>query len=348
MTLKLQIDFFIVLFYRRRFVVLRRSRIESNSEKFKETISFDFVTRDRNLVKRFVKEAFVDNTTDDSDLVKIYIYDNSCWYVIVSRPLRPFDSVILDGNIAEELYEDMKWFFENNKWYSDLGIPYRRGYCLYGEPGTGKSSIVFALASRLKTNIALLNISDIHITDNNIGKVLNLAPASIILIEDVDAFFFDRNELLYKAQKKEEKTDENSNNKMTKGALTFSGFLNALDGVAAQEGKIIIMTTNHFDKLNPTMMRPGRCDYKQYIGNASKAQLEKIFLKFYPNHEKLAQIFSTRIPERKVSMSAVQNYLMLYNKNPYNAINNLNKLWFIENNEDFLKVNMQHKQLVEN
>ena len=59
------------------------------------------------------------------------------------------------------------------------------------------------------------------------------------MLEDVDAIFVER-----KAQSE-------------KGGVTFSGLLNAIDGVASQEGRIFIMTTNHIEKLDPALIRPG-------------------------------------------------------------------------------------------
>lgn len=56
-------------------------------------------------------------------------------------------------------------------------------------------------------------------------------------------------------------------------ALTFSGFLNAIDGVRSQEGRIIIMTTNYKEKLDPALLRPGRVDEMYEINYASKYQI---------------------------------------------------------------------------
>lgn len=63
---------------------------------------------------------------------------------------------------------------------------------------------------------------------------------SLLLIEDVDAFFRERDAA--HAQVK----------------LSFSGFLNALDGVATQEGTVLFMTTNHVERLDPALIRAGR------------------------------------------------------------------------------------------
>lgn len=63
--------------------------------------------------------------------------------------------------------------------------------------------------------------------------------------------------------------------------MTFSGLLNALDGVASAEERILFMTTNHLDRLDPALIRPGRIDVSERIGDATPAQAKKLFLRFY-------------------------------------------------------------------
>jgi chaperone BCS1 len=136
-----------------------------------------------------------------------------------------------------------------------MGIPYKRSYLLYGPPGTGKSSFAQAIASEIKYSICFVNCSD-KINDFNFNRLLNSAPKkSIILIEDVDAIFSER------------KNTEKMN------ALTFSGFLNSIDGVRSQEGRIIIMTTNFKERLDPALLRPGRIDESYEINYASRYQI---------------------------------------------------------------------------
>lgn len=62
------------------------------------------------------------------------------------RKKRPLSSVVLDVGIAEGIVNDVKEFVSSPGWYMDRGIPYRRGYLLYGPPGCGKSSFITALA----------------------------------------------------------------------------------------------------------------------------------------------------------------------------------------------------------
>jgi chaperone BCS1 len=65
--------------------------------------------------------------------------------------------------------------------------------------------------------------------------------------------------------------------------VTFSGLLNVLDGVAATEQRIIFMTTNHIDRLDPALIRPGRVDLKVEVGLATPFQVLTMFKRFYPS-----------------------------------------------------------------
>jgi chaperone BCS1 len=66
-----------------------------------------------------------------------------------------------------------------------------------------------------------------------------------------------------------------------KSSVTFSGLLNALDGVASSEERIIFMTTNHYSKLDPALIRPGRVDVQEILDDAQGEQAERLFIKFY-------------------------------------------------------------------
>lgn len=158
----------------------------------------------------------------------------------------------------------------------DKGIPYRRGYLLHGAPGSGKTSFIQALAGAVGYNICLLNLAERGLTDDKLNHLLGLVPdRSFILLEDVDSAFNRRVQ-----------TSEDG----FKGAVTFSGLLNALDGVASTEERIIFMTTNHYERLDPALIRPGRVDLAEMLDDAVGEQAERLFIKFYGNARDSRQI----------------------------------------------------------
>ena len=78
-------------------------------------------------------------------------------------------SVVLAEGVAERIETDIRAFLGRGRWYAERGIPYRRGYLLYGPPGSGKTSFIQALAGELGYNICLLNLSERGLTDDKVG-----------------------------------------------------------------------------------------------------------------------------------------------------------------------------------
>lgn len=237
------------------------------------------------------------------------------------RKRRPIESVVLDTGVAERIVQDVKEFIANPGWYSDRGIPYRRGYLLHGPPGCGKSSFIMALAGELEFGICVLNLSERGLTDDRLNHLLSVAPQqSIILLEDVDAAFVSR--------------EENAQIKAAYEGLTrvtFSGLLNCLDGVASTEARILFMTTNYLDRLDPALIRPGRVDMKEFIGYCSREQLAVMFLRFYRGQEStaLAASFADSVLKFKkpVSPAQIQGYFMFYKENEEDVLKNVEKIW---------------------
>lgn len=234
------------------------------------------------------------------------------------RRKRDLNSVILDKGVAEGIIGDVRDFLESAHWYYDRGIPYRRGYLLHGPPGTGKTSFIQALAGEVDYNIAILNLSGRGMTDDRLQLLLTMVPSrTIVLLEDADAAFTNR--------RTQVATDG------YQGAnVTFSGLLNALDGVGSSEERIIFLTTNHIERMDPALVRPGRVDMIVRLGDATRWQIEHFWERFYghldPTHRWKSKFIhrmeclgtledesgSTKV-KYPVSTAALQG-LFLYNK----------------------------------
>ncbi|KAK9761374.1 hypothetical protein K7432_013773 [Basidiobolus ranarum] len=282
-----------------------------------ESISISALGRCRGVLQELVLEAKDKFIERDTSRTVVFAADQyGTWRRTRSRPRRPLDSIVLESGLKSFLVQDAGEFLSSETWYSDRGIPYRRGYLLYGTPGSGKTSFIHALAGELGLNIYVVNLANKSLTDDTLTELVTDTPTRcILLIEDVDAAFVHR--------------DKNSG----QNNITFSGLLNAIDGVAAQEGRLLCMTTNHIDHLDPALIRPGRIDVRAYFGTATSEQARELFERFYPidsvnpdlNREQqqgLAQKFSEIIPNRAFSMAQLQGFLMSYKKRPNAAIEN--------------------------
>ena len=215
------------------------------------------------------------------------------WKMADSKPRRSLESVVLEEGVARQLHDDIHEFFGRREWYAQMGIPWRRGYLLYGPPGTGKTSAAYALAGELRLKLCALSLTNPKLTDNVLADLLqHTPPRSLILIEDIDAFFVAR-----------EKQD-------SRIQFSFSGLLNALDGVGAQEGRIVVLTTNHRERLDPALIRPGRIDLEIELGKATASQLLGLLKRFYPDDvERVARI-AADYPARALSPAQIQQTLI--------------------------------------
>lgn len=237
------------------------------------------------------------------------------------RRRRPVNSVVLSEGVSERIISDCKEFINNSQWYADRGIPYRRGYLLYGPPGCGKSSFITALAGELEYGICLLNLSERGLTDDRLNHLLNVAPEqSIILLEDVDAAFASREEV------QQQKAAYEGLNR-----VTFSGLLNCLDGVASTEARIVFMTTNYLERLDPALIRPGRVDVKEFVGHCDMYQLQEMFKRFYGNNtQSAAAEFAQKVLSvgHHVSPAQIQGYFMRHKTSTAaKVIENIPLIW---------------------
>lgn len=290
------------LWYRGRLVILNRHRAETDKNgqgqaplSIRETFSIKIVSRNRRLAWQLLADARDYVLPVGERKLTIYHVTYASWSEQLERLPRPPESVILRAGLMEDLIADARRFLEGRQWYIQRGIPYRRGYLLHGPPGTGKSSAVVAIATALGMDIAVLNLNSLSLDDNELAdRLAEVPPNAIVLIEDIDCAFVAR------------KAGEDKANK-----LTFSGLLNAIDGVAAGEGRLLFATTNHPERLDAALIRPGRIDRQVEIGLADRDQMRRLFARFFPAADsRVAERFAEVIPGQRVSMSAVQSYLI--------------------------------------
>lgn len=76
------------------------------------------------------------------------------------------------------------------------------------------------------------------------------------------------------------------------------------------------MTTNHRERLDPALLRPGRADYHAFLDNATYDMMTRLFLRFNPGEEELAHKFAKQLPEKKISMAKLQGHFLTYRDDP--------------------------------
>jgi mitochondrial chaperone BCS1 len=247
-----------------------------------ESLTFRTIGRDPEFLKGFVKEVVACHKRKIRLASYLYHYDESWKYVQAYTP-RVLDSVILKPGEKEHLVEDIRIFRASYERYSKLGVPYHRGYLLYGPPGTGKTSLVSALGAKFGMSIYAMNLTELN--DRTLKIAIGSVPAnSIILFEDIDCM---------KAGNRRPETGEwavkgvqipgsEKVDPADRLGVTLSGLLNVVDGFHAPENVLFVMTTNKIEALDPALLRPGRIDYKLFLGNADRAQKIELYCRFFP------------------------------------------------------------------
>ncbi|RWR99314.1 mitochondrial chaperone BCS1-like protein [Dinothrombium tinctorium] len=291
--------------------LIKFQRTHYPKDRSRGLLVLSYIGRDKSIFEALLREAenFYKERNKVENRTCVYSGSKGYWNQIGNpRRIRPLSSVLLPSEVTKRLIDDLTEFAKSEDWYIEHGIQYRRGYLLYGPAGCGKSSFVKAIAGELGKNICTLSLSSPCLTDDTLNELFNSTPEnSIILLEDIDAAF------------KERKSDETN--------ITFSGFLNALDGVASTEQRIIFMTTNFLDRLDPALIRPGRVDVKQLIDYPTHEQVEAMFKRFYPEcDESLVKQFCDLVETKnEVSMAALQNCFVVHKYDAQQAFENITK-----------------------
>ena len=227
---------------------------------------------------------------------------DSYWQRCMSRLNRPFSTVILNDQVKQDLIDDATDYLRpsTRRWYANRGIPYRRGYLLHGPPGTGKSSLSLAMAGYFRMKIYIVSLSSTAATEENLTALFHDLPTRcVVLLEDIDSAGLTHTRdgtsgssgdaagmiEASAASSISPGSRKGANPAAAGGRISLSGLLNILDGVASQEGRILIMTTNHIEKLDKALIRPGRIDMSIHFGLADSGMSASIFRAIYAPYE---------------------------------------------------------------
>jgi mitochondrial chaperone BCS1 len=250
-----------------------------------ELLLFRTIGRQQSVLWQFVNEVVECHRKNTGVHSHLYVY-NDGWIRVESYVPRQLDSVVLQPGEKEFLLADISKFKSSRQRYRGLGVPYHRGYLFYGPPGTGKTSLVSAVGERFGMSIYAINLA--HFSDRSlVGAMNEVEQNSVILFEDTICMKSgDARPKLEEPVSESQSTA--SATKEDRFGVTLSGLLNALDGFSAPDNVLFVMTSNQIETLDPALLRPGRIDYRLYLGIASEHQKIDLYRRFFP-HASLAE-----------------------------------------------------------
>ena len=283
----------------------------------------------RKLLTRFINMCYEQHDKSDKTGVRVFTAQHDHWRHQALQSLRHMDSVIIPEQIKRSLLDDIKEFFNSADWYMKKGYKHRRGYILHGPPGCGKSSAIDAIASYFTCSINRVVLSDSTLTDGSLMDLFQtLCSRSILVIEDVDAAFIDR----------ETKPIVKDIGTTIDRRITLSGLLNALDCIGSVENQLVIMTTNYIENIDAALIRPGRIDVRVHFDLLRPEDAMKMFHLVYADGtneyriSELAQEFRLALEDKSIGGAVLQNYLLQRRHDPKRAINEIEQLF---NNPNF-------------
>ncbi|CAI7626047.1 unnamed protein product [Penicillium pancosmium] len=297
-------------------------------KEHREDLRISSIGLNPNILKSLIEECREKYLKGTQKKVSVFEHREGEWKKARLRPVRPISTVIMDTELKNEILRDVDEFLDQDMqgWYAERGIPYKRGYLLFGPPGTGKSSFSLSLAGKHELDIYTLQLS--NISDSTLMRLFSeLPPHCVVLLEDVDTAGVGRRDSV----------DADQDNE-SKSAVTLSGLLNVLDGVSSQEGRILIMTTNHIEHLDEALIRPGRSDKKIHFKLADQnisTQLFRTVFKQMPSQKQcneeyddetidaFACEFASKVPDQVFSPAEVLSFLLECKKSPSHAVSSV-------------------------
>ncbi|KAL0730099.1 hypothetical protein Bca4012_026192 [Brassica carinata] len=236
---------------------------DGKSEYFE--LSFDKKHKDL-VINSYVPyiESKAKDINDERRILMLHSLNCLRWESVILEHPSTFETMAMEDDLKRDVIDDLDRFIRRKEFYKRVGKAWKRGYLLYGPPGTGKSSLVAAMANYLRFDVYDLQLASV-LRDSDLRRLL-LATRnrSILVIEDIDCAVDLPNRV-------EKQPVDGKNRGESQGPLTLSGLLNFIDGLWSSCGdeRIIIFTTNHKDRLDPALLRPGRMDMHIYMGHCS-------------------------------------------------------------------------------
>jgi len=257
----------------------------------------------------------------NENFIHIYHYSDY-WERFQDIPRRNISTIYLPKNQSQNLLNDINHFLskETKDLYQQFGVPYHKTYCLYGPPGSGKTSLIQTIASEIQRNMCIIRFNQ-NTKDLDVANAIKWIPKnSILILEDIDCLLQNRDDI--------------------NGNISFSGLLNILDGLSTTDSLVTFLTTNFFMKLDDALKRPGRIDYILEFSFVNLEQIQIMLSKFYPNEINDAELIYDRIKNKEMTVSHIQKlFFSLYPNG--NVLNNIDT-YINEYNKYYNKKSLSH------
>ena len=291
-----------ILWYRGKLIVFQRLVDEKKTGVGRPIESLTLRTWGRSdmILRSLIEEARGEIEKRFSSYLDVRVSTADGWVHVTGSRKRALETVILSDGLSDFITTDLSSFLGKSDFYYDTGTPYHRGYLLEGPPGGGKSSLVQALATHFDFPLYVLDLKGLVGDDRLRSLFRNISKRSFLLIEDIDTVFLSESR-----KGKEMDTEEKEGLR----GVTLGGLLNVLDGVFAADGLVIFMTTNHPEKLDMALIRPGRIDERIHLGFASPNQAAALYRKFYRTLSG-SEEFVEQTEKGNVSMAELQEQLI--------------------------------------
>ena len=249
---------------------------------------------------------------------------------------KSFDTIVLDPDVKADLVDDVAAFLAGEAWYASMGLSYKRGYLLHGPPGTGKSSIILAIAGKAKADIYSVNLSVLK-SDIDLDSVFAQIPdRCVVIFEDIDcmgsvvraraacppaAVTGTAKAAIAGGPAAADAADATDEAADDSGGVTLSCLLNHLDGAGSNHGRIFVMTSNHPELLDPALVRPGRADMHVRLDLCCLQQIGLFFELFYPGISPPARLLD--IPGGALSPAEVSSTMLQFRRDATRAVETL-------------------------
>lgn len=223
------------------------------------------------VIKNILQECINFNQNSQSEKLKIFTHDSyGNWVVSGYVTPKDLDVVILPKEVKKNIVDDIENFKSSKDWYKQASIFYKRGHLYHGLPGNGKTSLSLAIASYMGRDLYCMDLNSISENANLKRLFQEISSNGVLLIEDIDGFYN-----LRQPVKKDSK-------------LSFSTFLNCLDGAFYKEGLFTIITTNKIDCVDHALKRNGRMGFVLEIPQPSIEEVTKYVNIFFNTETKLS------------------------------------------------------------